>query len=397
MSDRTKPEHTPAKGFDNWVEVFEGGQQTDSKGVTREFTDAQLDEVVANHKPAPIVIGHPKTDSPAYGWTESLRRVGKKLEAKFGNVQAAFAKMVEDKRFPNRSVKFRLGPKGLELVHVGWLGAAPPAIEGLKPVEFAAGDDGMEFEFAAREGYALRLLAGGLRRMREFLLVKFGQEEADAYAPDYQISELERLGAEIDDTQRPLFAAPQPKEDINVDKKDGKDKKGDDSVQTFSQADIDNARQEGAAAADTERKLREKAEAELAEFRRGAAKTKAENQVKQWVETDRKLTPAQAEGLAEFMAALGDELLIEFSAHGAKEGDAPVKVSQAEFIRRFVDKLVPKIEFGRHGADVDPSVDVGDTSAILASAQEYQRKQAEAGHVIDIARAINHIKSQAAK
>ncbi|MFU2508871.1 hypothetical protein [Pseudoalteromonas sp. ASV78] len=64
MADKT----TPNTQFD-WFEVFKAGTQTDAKGVTHSFNDADLNSVVANFKPksAPLVIGHPKMDGPAWG------------------------------------------------------------------------------------------------------------------------------------------------------------------------------------------------------------------------------------------------------------------------------------------------------------------------------------------
>ena len=53
------------------IKIFRGGAQTTASGQTIEFSEADLDGVVQNYDPAvheaPIVIGHPKTDAPAYG------------------------------------------------------------------------------------------------------------------------------------------------------------------------------------------------------------------------------------------------------------------------------------------------------------------------------------------
>ncbi|MDY7033224.1 MAG: flippase-like domain-containing protein, partial [Thermodesulfobacteriota bacterium] len=92
---------------------------------------------------------HPKHDDPAYGLVQAVKtetRDGKKiLLAKFKNVEPEFAEMVKSGRFPKRSAGFY--PDG-RLRHVGFLGATPPAIKGLKNIAFGDGDNAIAFEFA---------------------------------------------------------------------------------------------------------------------------------------------------------------------------------------------------------------------------------------------------------
>lgn len=121
------------KKINNWFEIFRAGKQTDSKGSTREWTIEDLDKIVSSYEPlkheAPAVIGHPKTDAPAYGWVESVKRVGNTLMAKLKQIEPSFAKMVAEGRFKKRSIS--LYPD-LKLRHIGFLGAAAPAVQGLK-------------------------------------------------------------------------------------------------------------------------------------------------------------------------------------------------------------------------------------------------------------------------
>ena len=53
-----------------WINVFRAGTHTDSTGRVVTFTQADLDQIVANHDlgAAPAVIGHPKHNDPAYVW-----------------------------------------------------------------------------------------------------------------------------------------------------------------------------------------------------------------------------------------------------------------------------------------------------------------------------------------
>ena len=140
------------KGLQDWVEIFRAGKHTDSLGRTREFTAADLDRMVAGYDPAkheaPAVVGHPKDNGPAYGWVEGMKRAGGLLLAKFKQVAPEFEEMVRDGRFKKRSVS--LYPDGT-LRHVGFLGAQPPAVKGLKDVSFAAGDDCSQYEFSEED------------------------------------------------------------------------------------------------------------------------------------------------------------------------------------------------------------------------------------------------------
>lgn len=116
-----------------WIEVFKAGTQTDSAGNQREWTEADLQSIAAKYNDqqaheAPVTIGHPLDNSPAYGWVDALKAVGGTLYAKFRDLQSDFVQMVNEKRFPKRSIA--LYDDGL-LRHIGFLGAAPPAVKGM--------------------------------------------------------------------------------------------------------------------------------------------------------------------------------------------------------------------------------------------------------------------------
>lgn len=179
------------RGFDDWVEVFRAGRQTDSQGRSREWTDADLDSVVAHFDagdPPPAVVGHPRADAPAYGWVEGLRRSGRRLLAKFGQVQPAFEGMVREGRFKKRSVAFDpTTDGGYKLRHVGWLGAAAPAVPGLAPVQFADSGETLEFE---ADWQTPDLLSGLLRNLREWFIEKFNTATADRVLPEHAITRL---------------------------------------------------------------------------------------------------------------------------------------------------------------------------------------------------------------
>ncbi len=121
-----------------WIEVFKTGNQVDSQGNERAWTESDLTEIVQNFQPntftVPIILGHQNSDkSPAYGWVSSLKKEGDRLYAKLANVLETFAVSFKNKQYPNRSVRIDVTDRGLELGHLAFLGATPPAID-LQPI-----------------------------------------------------------------------------------------------------------------------------------------------------------------------------------------------------------------------------------------------------------------------
>lgn len=138
-------------GFPDWIEIFATGSWTDSQGNTKEWTLDDLKEIASSYDsktgPAPIVIGHPETDSPAYGWIEALKIEGEKLLAKPFQLVEEFADWV--KRGLYKKISCAIYPD-LTLKHVGFLGGAAPAVKGLKPVTFGDKKPGWIFESTFR-------------------------------------------------------------------------------------------------------------------------------------------------------------------------------------------------------------------------------------------------------
>ena len=121
-----------------WREIFRAGDYGD-KG---NYTQDDLDAIVANFNESdqvPIVVGHPETNSPAWGWITGLRRIGDILQAREGSVHPAFAKARDQRLFKNRSVRICRTKNGPKLLHLGWLGAALPEVEGLSNAVFCRG------------------------------------------------------------------------------------------------------------------------------------------------------------------------------------------------------------------------------------------------------------------
>lgn len=190
------------------LHIFRAGRHTAQSGTSFEFSEAEVDAIAAAYDPAlheaPIVVGHPKVDAPAYGWIKSLRAEGAELFAEPDQVEPAFAEMVRAGRFKRISASFyppkaasNPAPGTYYLKHVGFLGAQPPAVKGLKAAEFAEDTDAVTLELEFSEAQIAGLSSAGfsgLRRvisgLRDWLLTSQGQEVADSVIPAHEIESI---------------------------------------------------------------------------------------------------------------------------------------------------------------------------------------------------------------
>jgi hypothetical protein len=139
-----------------WIEIFRAGDYRPQGKIN--ITRQDLERVVRNYDPdfheAPVCVGHPKTDAPAFGWIERLALDGDTLLAKEKQVDPAFDEARKTGRYKKRSAAFYLDADGKVggLRHVGWLGAQPPEVKGLKNLNFDdAGREFVELAFGEEE------------------------------------------------------------------------------------------------------------------------------------------------------------------------------------------------------------------------------------------------------
>lgn len=156
--DEEWPEDDDERDDDMWVEAFSAGDHRDSEGTTNRWTPAHLDTIAQQYnaksdpknperKMAPVVIGHPKDDSPAYGWIDKVQVKGEKLMAHLSQLNKDFVQALKEGAYKTRSIS--LYPD-LNIRHLGFLGGVQPAVPGLGPFKFA--DDGSQattYEFAS--------------------------------------------------------------------------------------------------------------------------------------------------------------------------------------------------------------------------------------------------------
>lgn len=139
------------------IEIFREGTFTPQEGKPLTFGAADLKAIADGYNAnaeAPIVVGHPQTDTPAFGWVDKLTFKDGKLLATIKDVVAEFADMVKNGHYRKVSASL-FAPKNAAnpvpgtwyLKHVGFLGGAAPAVTGLKSVQLAAPSDTVEFAF----------------------------------------------------------------------------------------------------------------------------------------------------------------------------------------------------------------------------------------------------------
>ena len=354
------------------IEIFKAGTHTDSHGATLSFSEADLAAMAKAYDPAvseaPIVVGHPSADAPAYGWIKSLSEKNGKLLAQPDQVDPAFAEMVRAGRFKKLSASLysptspaNPKPGVWYLRHVGFLGAQPPAVKGLAPVNFAAGDgEGLvTVEFSEGMGFMARLV-GLLRGVRDYITEKDGTEKAEAVLPAWTLDRLQE-GVAVAMTT-PEEPEPSYSEEEPMNKKDTEER----------EAELDRRERELA-----------RREAEFAESKRLA---EAEVFVSSAVSEGR-LTPAQSAGLADFMAKLSGEDAFEFA-----EGDEKKKTSPAAFMKDFLSRLPKQVDFSEASAPAGGEEEL-DPEEAATRAVAFQGRRRAAGIVITTTEALAAVKA----
>lgn len=181
-----------------WIQIFKAGKHTSSNGVTAVYDNSFQQAVVDNYNAnvgthtAPLTLGHnPKSGDPAQAWFSELRLNGDVLEGKLDDVNPSF----NTAQYKKVSSSFFLPdspsnptPGYPNLRHVAALGAETPAVAGLKNISFSEDSTGV-VEFA--DGLSTQL--GLFRSIREWIVSKFGIEDADQAVPASEVEWLNTL------------------------------------------------------------------------------------------------------------------------------------------------------------------------------------------------------------
>lgn len=332
-------------------EIFRPGKHTAASGVTLSFSEADLQAAVAAYDPAvheaPIVVGHPRDNAPAYGWIGALSfGDGGSMEADPIQVDADFAEMVSAGRFKKRSASWyvpgaanhplagKAGHDAYYLRHVGFLGAQPPAIKGLREVAFGDSEEGV-VEFA--DSFPASITARLFRQVREWIISDKGVDAADKVVPDYLIGSLEE--AARTESQPAPSVAYHEEEPMKIEELQAQ-------VATLTR-ERDEARAAASkvanfAEADASLKTREAAIAAAeAKITRAAVEARVESIVKAG-----RLLPKHKQHTVDFaMSLLDSDAVINFG-----EGDKAKKVTQREAYLLQLEGAAKVVEFGEFSA-----------------------------------------------
>lgn len=350
-----------AKTTAKTIEIFAAGRHTATNGTVLDVSVADLADIAAGYDPAkheaPLVIGHPKQDHPAYGWVKGLRVDGDRLVADADELDANFADAVAAKRYKKVSASFYLPhgkgnptPGKMHLKHVGFLGAVPPAVKGLRQVNFAEGDDGT-VEFS---DWGDRAAARLWRQMREWIIAKWGQEEADKVLPSWD------LDAVVEAAVAPCTGS-------------------------FSEQAAPSA-EELARLADIERREAE-LDARAAEFAERDLKARREGHGA-FLDTliaEGRVLPTERDGLLAFMEVLDDAGSVSFA-------EGPERPA-GEVFRSFAAAVAPRVPMGEMATG--ETVDFADEKSITKAAEEMVEAAAKRGDVLTFKQAVISMKKGA--
>ena len=367
------------------IHIFRAGKHTSSNGTALEFSESDLQAMVSAYDPklheAPIVVGHPADNGPAFGWVGSMKIAGGDVFANPEQLNTDFAEQVQAGAYKKVSASLYTpehpgnpAPGSYYLRHVGFLGAQPPAIKGLEAISFSDGD-GEIVEFAAEWESA-----GIFRRLRDFFIEQFGVEKADQAIPGYLVegiedayrakqSEPEASPAYYSEGNTDTGETPMTEEEL---KAAAAKLKADQDALAAEQASFAEEQTTAAAAAETARVA--------------GIHARVDSLV-----TAGKVLPADAAGVKSFAESLSAEQTLNFG-----EGDTASTKSPLDFYLDGLEAGKTGVDFNEHSAGDGTDDSQGLTAKELSEkALEYREEQRGKGIEMTITQAVNHVQSKA--
>ncbi len=373
-------------------EIFKPGRHTASSGATLDFSEDQLKAAVEAYDPAlheaPIVVGHPRDNGPAYGWIKSLSFADGAIVAEPQQLDAEFAEMVSAGRFKKRSASWYLPdspnnpkPGTLYLRHVGFLGAQPPAVKGLKEVAFSDAEEGI-VEFSQTGKWAFSSIADVMRNLREWLIADRGMEAADRVIPTYAIDSVTTAANEVDsDIQPSAMPAFSEGEQMTIE-----ELKSQVQALTTERDELKSKVDESVNFAERESALAAR-EAKVAEAEAAATRTAIEARV-EGIVNDGRMLPAQKKAAIDFaMGLAAGDATIDFG-----EGDKAEKITQREAYLRQLEAAPKAVEYGeRAPAGATPPEDAKNPAEVADKARELVRKAKAEGKALSFTEAVSQV------
>jgi hypothetical protein len=367
--------------------IFRPGRHTAASGVALDFSEDQLRAAVAAYDPAlheaPIVVGHPRDNHPAFGWVGALSydETTGEIVADPTQVDADFAELVQAGRYKKRSASWYLPdapnnpkPGTLYLRHVGFLGAQPPAVKGLKDVSFSDAEEGV-VEFGESR-WAFNAIASAFRNLREWLIADKGTETADKALPNYLIGDVERAANEPPADPGPAFNEEDPMTIAELQAQVAALTAERDQLKTQAGQAADFAERETALAA---------REAAVGKAEAAAARAAVEARVDAVVQAGR-LLPAQRRAAVDFACGLAAaEASIDFG-----EGDKAEKITQREAYLRQLEAAAKVVDYSEHaGGTGTPPAGAADPQKVADLARVKIAEAEKAGGHMSFTEAVH--------
>lgn len=319
------------------IAIFKPGRFTAMNGQALEFSDADVAAIAAHYQPsisrAPLVLGHPEHNSPAYGWVQSVNYADNLLSVMPEAVNPEFADWVNQGYYQTVSASLyqkdhpnNPTPGHYYLRHVGFLGGNPPAVKGLPPPEFSDELPLITLEFTERFSMA---------------------------ATTESVPTLDELR--------------QQREAL--------------------QANADALKQKEAEFAEKEQRLNTDILA-LAAEKQSAHKHEMLAFAEELVKAGRVL-PKDKAALVEFMASLKPDTVLEFG-----EGETKIKTALLTWFKSFMSGLSKQVEFGEvSGVDKATGQPLSNQQ-IAQRARVYYQKMHDAGNTISFADAVDAVNAE---
>lgn len=390
------------------IEIFRPGRHITAQGKELDFSEQELAAAAAAYDPsvheAPIVLGHPRHDKPAYGWVESLAFEGGRLRATPKQVHADFAEAVRAGAYKKVSARFYMPnaphnpkPGAYYLKHVGFLGAQPPSVKGLQDPEFAEGDQvegEVEFSESIEDAWSWGRVARLFRGMRDFIIGEKGVEVADQILPAWDVAEVESDAvrkAEHASNSMASFAegdtgeggadASVPAPAVRIEQAATAPVTGSDAPgageASFAerQAELDEARAENdRLRSELKRREDDERRSGLADFAEGLVRAG-------------KLRPRDKADIVNLLDALPDSGEVEFS-----EGDEGKTHDARARMKAFLETLEPVADFREWAGGDGPTVDFSEPAELAREIQNVVDAESQAGRRITHAEALAHVK-----
>lgn len=361
-------------------EIFKSGKQTSSAGSTIDFSESDLQKTVEAYDPslheAPIVVGHPKDNLPAYGWVSKIDFSDGILNADAIQVDEDFSEMVRAGRFKKRSASFYSPdspsnpvPGVYYLRHVAFLGAEPPAVKGLKDVNFSEDEEGI-VEFS--DSY---MVAGIFRRLREFIISKFSKEDADEVVPSYLVESLEEEARRESDSNLPT-SFNEGADDMTLEEL----KAENDQLKTANQklqSDMDQMKNDF-----SER------ESKLAQREEALERKEVEAKIDEFVEAG-KVVPAEKQNTVDIALGLSVEKNIDFG-----EGDNKTKISKREQFFNLLSNQKGKVDFSEHSESEDEEIKKICDQEVADKAREKVQTAQDGGRTLSFSEAVRQTREE---